>query len=108
MLAGLLAGWGLPDTAALQQVTVPATVSGQAQPVTLEIIPAPATLPPLNQRWTTDRAGKAVRLALGSVVFRDADQRLTQAGGWTVMAGRAFGPLLLAMAALAIRARVKR
>ena len=52
--------------------------------------------------------GKAIRISLGSVVFRDADQKLTPAGVWTVMAGRTFGPLLLALATLAIRARVKR
>jgi hypothetical protein len=49
--------------------------------------------------------GKAVRIAAGSVVFRDTDQRLTTTGQWTLMAGRALGPILIALTALAIRAR---
>lgn len=104
LLFASLTAWGLPDTSSLQQMT--GTVVG-AQ-VTLEVKPSPATLPPPDRRWTSDRMSKAVRIALGSVVFRDSDQKLTPAGQWTVMAGRAFGPLLLALAALAVRARVKR
>ncbi|MCO1575499.1 pentapeptide repeat-containing protein [Crossiella sp. SN42] len=106
----LLTTYGLPQDTALQQVTgtIPAAVAERGQQITLEVKPAPATPPPPDQRWTRDRMDKAIRIALGSVVFRDADQRLTPAGVWTVMAGRAFGPLLLALAALAIRARVKR
>ncbi|MFD4669715.1 pentapeptide repeat-containing protein [Lentzea sp. NPDC058450] len=108
LLFVLLTAYGLPDGTALQQMigTIPPAVAGQPQQVTLEVKPGPATLP--ADRWTADRMSKAVRIALGSVVFREADQRLTPAGVWTVMAGRAFGPLLLALAVLAIRARVKR
>ena len=106
----LLTQFGLPDGTALQQMTgtVPATVAGQPQQISIEVTAAPATLPPPGQRWTADRMSRAIRIALGSVVFRDADQKLTAQGVWIVMAGRAFGPLLLALAALAIRARVKR
>ncbi|MCO1575132.1 pentapeptide repeat-containing protein [Crossiella sp. SN42] len=106
----LLTTYGLPQGTGLQQVTgtITAEVAERGQQVTLEVKPAPATPPPPEQRWTADRMDKAIRIALGSVVFRDADQRLTPAGVWTVMAGRALGPLLLALAALAIRARVKR
>ncbi|GLZ28157.1 hypothetical protein Lesp02_03470 [Lentzea sp. NBRC 105346] len=110
ILFALLTQFGLPDNTTLQQMTgtIPPAVAGQTQQVTLEVRPAPATLPPQGQRWTTDRMSKAIRIALGSVVFRDTDQKLTPAGTWTVMAGRAFGPLLLALTALAIRTRVKR
>ncbi|RSM61922.1 hypothetical protein DMH04_53480 [Kibdelosporangium aridum] len=106
----LLTAYGLPSGTAVQQMTgtIPSAVAGQPQQITLEVKPAPVTQPPPDRRWTEDRMGRAIRIALGSVVFRDADQRLTQPGWWTVMAGRAFGPLLLALAALAIRARVKR
>ncbi|WP_285608670.1 pentapeptide repeat-containing protein [Actinokineospora globicatena] len=104
VLFALLTTYGLPENSAAQQIVVPA---GQVTGV-LEIKAAPAVLPPAGQRWTADRAGRAIRVVLGSVVFRDTDQRLTPAGVWTVMAGRALGPLLLALAALAIRARVKR
>ncbi len=47
---------------------------------------------------------KAVQLALGSVVFRDAAQNLTPRARGTVMAGRFLGPILLAIAVLAVRA----
>ncbi|WP_394618454.1 pentapeptide repeat-containing protein [Lentzea sp. JNUCC 0626] len=108
LLTLLLTSYGLPDGTALQQMTgtIPPAVAGVPQQVVLEVKPGPVSLP--ADRWTADRASKAVRIALGSVVFREADQRLTPAGVWTVMAGRAFGPLLLALAVLAIRARVKR
>jgi hypothetical protein len=69
---------------------------------------APVLLPPPEQRWTAQRAQKAVQVAVGSVVFRDPAQKLTTVGTWAVMAGRLFGPVLLVLAALAIRARVKR
>ncbi|RLK58400.1 pentapeptide repeat-containing protein [Actinokineospora cianjurensis] len=109
VLFALLTTYGLPDNSATQQVIVPAApTAGQVSTGVLEVRPAPTALPPAGQRWTADRAGKAIRVVLGSVVFRDTDQRLTPAGVWTVMAGRALGPLLLALAALAIRARVKR
>jgi hypothetical protein len=51
---------------------------------------------------------KAVQVALGAMVFRDAGQQLTSAGTWIVMVARIGGPLLLALAILAVRARVKR
>jgi Pentapeptide repeats (9 copies) len=110
LLFALLTQFGLPDSSTMQQMTgtIPAAVAGQPQQVTLDVRTAPSTLPPPNQRWTANRMGQAARIALGSVVFRDSDQKLTPAGTWTVMAGRAFGPLVLALAALAVRARVKR
>ncbi len=88
---GVLTHYGLPDNTALQQMTgtVPAAVAGQSQQVTFDAKPAPATLPPPGQRWTADRMGKAIRIALGSVVFRHTDQKLTPAGVWTMTAGRA-------------------
>lgn len=57
--------------------------------------------------WGQD-FGMAARIAMGAVVFRDDKTDLTAAGEWTVLVARLFGPLLLAMAVLAIRARVKR
>ncbi|WNV83716.1 pentapeptide repeat-containing protein [Umezawaea sp. Da 62-37] len=101
--------YGLPDTTT-PTAPLAGTVrssSGQSQQVIIEIS-APTKLPPVDQRWTAERVDKAARIALGSVVFRDTDQKLTTAGLWMLMVGRALGPLLLALAALAIRARVKR
>jgi hypothetical protein len=50
----------------------------------------------------------AVRIAVGAVVLRDPGTRLPEAGQWTVMMARVFGPVLLALTVLAVRARVKR
>ena len=52
--------------------------------------------------------GHAARIAVGAVVFRDDRTDLTEAGEWTVLTARFLGPVLLALAVLAIRARVKR
>ncbi len=58
--------------------------------------------------WTWARVDQALRIGTGAVVFREAGQTLTSAGSWTVMVARFTGPVLLALAVLAIRARVKR
>jgi hypothetical protein len=50
----------------------------------------------------------AARIAVGAVVFRDDRTDLTAAGEWTVLVARFLGPVLLALAVLAVRARVKR
>lgn len=50
----------------------------------------------------------AARIAVGAVVLREPGAELTEAGQWTVMAARVLGPVLLALAVLAVRARVKR
>ena len=58
--------------------------------------------------WSWARIDQSLRIGAGAVVFRDAGQTLTSAGSWTVMIARFAGPVLLALAVLAIRARVKR
>ena len=58
--------------------------------------------------WTWWRVDQSLRIGMGAVVFREAGQTLTSAGSWTVMVARFAGPVLLALAVLAIRARVKR
>jgi hypothetical protein len=57
--------------------------------------------------WGQD-FGMAARIAVGAVVFRDDQTELTSAGEWTVLVARFLGPVLLALAVLAVRARVKR
>jgi hypothetical protein len=53
-------------------------------------------------------AAEAARIAVGAVVLREPGAELTAAGQWTVMVARVLGPVLLALAVLAVRARVKR
>lgn len=57
--------------------------------------------------WGQD-FGMAARIAVGAVVFRDDRTELTAAGEWIVLVARFLGPVLLALAVFAVRARVKR
>ncbi|ONI85354.1 hypothetical protein ALI144C_13760 [Actinosynnema sp. ALI-1.44] len=94
VLFALLTQFGLSASTAVQQMTakVPAAVAGQGQEITVDVKPvAPTLLPLQGQRWTADRMDKAIRIAVGSVVFRDSGTPLTRPGTWTVMAGRALG-----------------
>src|SRR6266568_1120990 len=104
-----LTGWGLIATAPTQHLvgTVTTVPSGAARiNGTLTGI-APA-LPPVSQRWTGERAQTAAEVTLESFVFRSTDQPLTTAGTWTTIAARILGPLLVALALLAVRNRIKR
>ncbi|MGW4359614.1 pentapeptide repeat-containing protein [Streptomyces californicus] len=61
-----------------------------------------------TERFTAARAEKATRVAINSVVFRSTGQNLTTAGTYIEMTSRLLEPTLLALGALAIRARIKR
>jgi uncharacterized protein YjbI with pentapeptide repeats len=50
----------------------------------------------------------ALRTTISAMAFRDPGPSLTAIGVWTVMAARILGTLLLALAVLAVRGRVKR
>lgn len=105
----LLITCGLPAAGPVtQSSTVTRPVSSGGQQTITFVEDVPSQLPPGNARWTWMRADTSVRIALGAVVFRDAGQKLTTSGVWTVMVARFTGPILLALAALAVRARVKR
>ncbi|MFC9625842.1 pentapeptide repeat-containing protein [Streptomyces sp. NPDC056930] len=99
--------WGLPT-----HDPEPHIVGVQPQPgqqvnlVTTN--PDPSLTGPLADRFTTKRAEKATRVVLNSVVFRSSDQNLTRRGTYIEMTSRFFEPVLLALAVLAIRGRVKR
>ncbi|MFJ6605106.1 pentapeptide repeat-containing protein [Streptomyces lydicus] len=61
-----------------------------------------------TKRITWARAEKATRVAVNSVVFRSSGQNLTTAGTYIEMTSRLLEPTLLALAALAVRGRIKR
>ncbi|MDW4901367.1 pentapeptide repeat-containing protein [Streptomyces californicus] len=63
---------------------------------------------PLCERVTTERFEKSLRVVINSVVFRSSGQDLTTAGTYTEMTSRIAEPVLLGLAILAIRNRVKR
>ncbi|WP_369383067.1 pentapeptide repeat-containing protein [Streptomyces sp. cg36] len=99
--------WGLPthDPEPVTTGTLPAT--GRPLRLTTQN-PDPQLRGPYTRRFSADRTEKAVRVVVNSVVFRSSGQNLTPAGTYTEMASRFTEPVLLALAALAIRGRVKR
>ncbi|MFJ4685468.1 pentapeptide repeat-containing protein [Streptomyces sp. NPDC088789] len=101
----LLMGFGIPQDSPKQEAT------GTAPPldgtVSLEIDKQDPQNPS-GDRFTSDRFEKALNVTLNSVVFRSSGQDLTTAGGYIEMAARVAEPVLLGLAVLAIRNRVKR
>nr|WP_119580107.1 pentapeptide repeat-containing protein [Streptomyces europaeiscabiei] len=70
--------------------------------------PGGAAPGPMGERLSWQRAERAGRTAINSVVFRSAGQDLTVAGTYIEMTSRLAEPVLLALALLAVRGRVKR
>ncbi|MGW7647146.1 pentapeptide repeat-containing protein [Streptomyces bobili] len=63
---------------------------------------------PTGSRFTGERFEKALNITLNSVVFRSSGQDLTTTGTYIEMTSRLAEPVLLSLAVLAIRNRVKR
>ncbi|WP_371551321.1 pentapeptide repeat-containing protein [Streptomyces sp. NBC_00554] len=101
----LLMGFGLPQNDPKQAAT--GTVPPGGGRVTFEIGKDDPRNPTGN-RFTGERFEKALNITLNSVVFRSADQDLTTAGTYIEMASRVAEPVLLGLAVLAVRNRVKR
>lgn len=101
----LLMGLGLPKDASKQAAT--GTVPAGGGKVTLEIDKADPQNP-TGERFTGERFEQALNVTLNSVVFRSADQDLTTSGTYIEMASRVTEPVLLGLAILAVRNRVKR
>ncbi|MGW1489809.1 pentapeptide repeat-containing protein [Streptomyces sp. NPDC002402] len=101
----LLMGFGLPQDAPKQEAT--GTVPPGGGRVTFEIDKADPRNPTGN-RFNSERLEKALNVTLNSVVFRSSGQDLTTAGTYTEMASRLAEPVLLGLAVLAVRGRVKR
>ncbi|MGC9496190.1 pentapeptide repeat-containing protein [Streptomyces sp. WG7] len=101
----LLMGFGLPQNSPKQEAT--GTVPPGGGRVTFEIDKADPRNPTGN-RFTGKRFEKALNVTLNSVVFRSSGQGLTTAGTYIEMASRVAEPVLLGLAVLAVRNRVKR
>ncbi|MGW7131312.1 pentapeptide repeat-containing protein [Streptomyces bobili] len=101
----LLMGFGLPNDDPKQEAT--GTVPPGGGQVTFEI-GKDDPHNPVGNRFTGERFEKALNVTLNSVVFRSADQDLTTAGTYIEMASRVTEPILLGLAVLAVRNRVKR
>ncbi|MEU7315655.1 pentapeptide repeat-containing protein [Streptomyces sp. NPDC007083] len=100
MLATVLLtmAFGLPDT--------PAHAYRAASGLTGKR--APELRRPLPDRFTAERAQRAVDVVLGSVVLRSGEPELTRAGSYLNMTARLTEPVLLGLAVLAVRGRIKR
>jgi uncharacterized protein YjbI with pentapeptide repeats len=101
----LLMGFGLPKETPKQEAT--GTVPSDGGRVTFEIGKADPQNPTGN-RYTSRRFEKALNVTLNSVVFRSSGQDLTTAGTYIEMLSRVTEPILLGLAVLAVRNRVKR
>lgn len=99
--------WGLPThDPRPHTIGIQAAPGGRVDLVTDN--PDPVLTGSLGDRITGKRAEKAGRVVVNSVMFRSSGQDLTTAGTYIEMASRFTEPILLALAALAIRSRVKR
>ncbi|MET7859822.1 pentapeptide repeat-containing protein [Streptomyces sp. NPDC005318] len=103
----LMMGLGLPDSSPQQVAT--GTVPAGGGRVTLAVDKQdPRLTLPVGDRFTVERFDKAVQVVLNSVVFRSSGQDLTVWGTYTEMVSRFTEPVLLALAVLAMRSRIKR
>ncbi|KUN17782.1 hypothetical protein AQJ23_40675 [Streptomyces antibioticus] len=101
----LLVAFGLAQDTPKQTAT--GTVPAGGGTVTFEIDQDDPQNPTGN-RFTGERFEKALNVTLNSVVFRASGQDLTTAGTYIEMTSRLTEPVLLGLAVLAIRNRVKR
>ncbi|WP_308401500.1 hypothetical protein [Streptomyces sp. AP-93] len=101
----LMMGFGLPQDDPKQRAT--GTVPAGGGKATFEMDKADPQNPTGN-RYTGKRFEKALNVTLNSVVFRSSGQDLTTAGTYIEMTSRLTEPILLGLAILAVRNRVKR
>nr|WP_307711206.1 pentapeptide repeat-containing protein [Streptomyces sp. V1I6] len=101
----LLMGFGLPKDSPKQEAT--GTVPPGGGKTTFEIDKADPQNP-RGERFTGERFDKALNVTLNSVVFRSSGQDLTTTGTYIEMTSRVTEPILLGLAVLAVRNRVKR
>ncbi|KNE80415.1 MULTISPECIES: pentapeptide repeat-containing protein [Streptomyces] len=100
--------WGLPVDDPKPTTTGRQVAVGQEVTWTTDTPDPVNPTGPWPERVTTERFEKALRVVINSVVFRSSGQDLTTAGTYTEMSSRLAEPVLLGLAVLAIRSRVKR
>lgn len=100
--------WEVPAGDPKQQVTGRQVETGGQLVLAIDT-PSPVNpTGPLHQRLSTERFEKSLRTVINSTVFRSSGQDLTTAGTYEEMVSRFTEPVLLGLAVLAVRARVKR
>lgn len=99
--------WGLPQYD--PKPTSLGTFTGPRRIAIATVTPDPVNPNgPYHERLSAERFEKSLRLVINSVVFRSSGQNLTTIGTYSEMASRLTEPVLLGLALLAIRNRVKR
>ena len=98
--------WGLPQDD--PKPTSTGTLTGRSLTMTTDTPDAVNRKGPYQERLSTERFEKSLRVVVNSVIFRSSGQDLTTIGTYTEMASRLTEPVLLGLAVLAIRGRVKR
>ncbi|MFF4350894.1 pentapeptide repeat-containing protein [Streptomyces sp. NPDC001530] len=101
----LMMAFGLPQESSKQEAV--GIVPPNGGKVTFEIGNADPKNPS-DERFSSIRFEKSLKATLNSVVFRSSGQDLTTSGDYIEMASRFSEPVLLGLAALAVRGRVKR
>lgn len=100
--------WGLPVDDPKPTTTGRQAAAGQQVTLTTDTPDPVNPTGPLPDRATSERFEKALRVVVNSVVFRSSGQDLTTTGTYTEMTSRLAEPVLLGLAVLAVRSRVKR
>ncbi|QXE39535.1 pentapeptide repeat-containing protein [Streptomyces sp. GMY02] len=98
--------WGLPERDAPLLST--GTLTGHRITMTTDDSDPENPTGPVTDRLTSARFEKSLRVVVNSVIFRTSGQNLTTTGTYTEMASRLTEPVLLGLAALAVRGRIKR
>ncbi|MDN3271928.1 pentapeptide repeat-containing protein [Streptomyces sp. MA15] len=100
--------WGLPVDDPKPTTTGRQAAVGQQVTLTTGTPDPVNPTGPLLDRVTSERSEKALRVVINSVVFRSSGQDLTTTGTYTEMTSRLAEPVLLGLAVLAVRSRIKR
>ncbi|MEU0302850.1 hypothetical protein ABZ252_25785 [Streptomyces sp. NPDC006175] len=97
---------GLPNSTPRPIVTETTTPAGRIE-LRVEN-PDPVLTLPMGRRFSVERLDKSLRIVLNSAIFRSSGQNLTAWGTYTEMISRVVEPVLLGLAVLAVRGRLKR
>ncbi|MEU6260414.1 pentapeptide repeat-containing protein [Streptomyces sp. NPDC047043] len=100
--------WGIPVEAPKPTTVGRQVQAGQTLTLVTDVPDPVNPTGPLDERITTERFEKSLRVLINSVIFRSSGQDLTTAGTYIEMASRLTEPVLLGLAVLATRSRVKR
>ncbi|WP_198358437.1 pentapeptide repeat-containing protein [Streptomyces fildesensis] len=103
----LMMGFGIPSNSSKSEATGIVPTGGGRVALVVDK-PDPYLSGTAGARFTKGRFEKSFRVVVNSVVFRSSEQDLTVAGTYIEMASRFGEPILLGLAALAVRGRVKR